>query len=441
MFQNVNIVKVVSVGASILIGIVALLIFSGKMPGFSNTSKANTNKATLIVWGTVPRDYIDKTILAVTQATGKPFQFTYEEFTKDSLSSSLTQADATGRAPDLILTDSEVINQSASMLYIVPYTYMDELTYKNTYIDAASPYTTPVGVTMYPVAADPLVTFYNKKIFRENGITNPPKNWLELPGYAEKLTVNPDSTIPTQSAFGLGANNVLNNKQILVANLMQTGHNPARVINLLTNSFSVDLGASSVTGGEGDIYKILRFQTAFSDVQKTVYTWNETDNTDLQKFISGKSAMYFGHASDYYKILSSSPNLEMGIYFLPQLSDKYNVTTGDLIGVSVSKSTKDLPYAVQTAQQIAGITFSSVLSQMLGSSSARKDVLAGNDGSERSTIVGSGALTMQLFYNLNFSYTDKLFYQLYDDILSGRKSVEKAVESFSINFSKLYNKQ
>ena len=445
--QKPNIFKIASIGTSVVLGIVAVLIFSGKFPGVDTVSSKDENGPALNVWGTLDRAYIEKAMLITSQSTGKPFQFNYEQHSKNEIAQMLTEADATGRAPDMLLAEAEVINAVSSLLYILPYSYMDELTYKNMYIDASHIYTTPFGVRLYPVLADPLITFYNKKIFRENGITNPPSNWLELPKYQNKLTIRDINSIPAQSAFGIGANNVVNNKNILVANLMQLGHNPSRPYYGLTQSgglsqtFDNDLGTSGGGDGlEGDIYKMLRFQTAFSDPQKTVYTWSEVDVSDYEKFKSGRSAIYFGKASDYYKILAESPNIELGIDYLPQLNNKYNVTTGDLIGIAVSKSTKDLPHAIKMAQSIAGNIYGPNLSSMLGMSSARKDVLAGADGSARSSVVGGSAITMQLYYDVNFKNTDSLFYSLYDDILSGRKSIEKSVGLFERGFMSMYKK-
>ena len=445
--QNLNIFKIVSMGLAFVIGIVALLIFSGKFPGIESTAKSNENKPTLTVWGTVDRAYIDKAILNTTQNTGKPFQFNYVQFSKDTISEKMIQAGASGQAPDMILAENDVINNISGLLYVLPYSYMDELTYKNMFIDASHIYATPFGAQMYPVLVDPLITFYNKKIFRENGLTNPPENWLELPKYQDKLTVRDTGDVPVQSAFGLGANNIVNNKNILVANLMQLGHNPAQIFyslgdkNSLQQNFANDLGTSATDGGvEGDIYKILRFQTAFSDPQKTVYTWSEIDVTDYEKFVSGRSAIYFGKASDYYKTLSESPNLELGINYLPQLSNKYNVTTGDIIGVGVSNTTKDFPYSVEMAKKISGDVFGPTLASLLGVSSARKDILAGADGTARSSVIGGSAIIMQIYYDINFASVNSLFFTLYENILSGKRSVDKAVEIFERSFVSLYKR-
>ena len=447
MLQNINIFKLITIAISILLGIVALLIFSGKFPGVSSSATTNQNKPVLNVWGTIDREYVDKAMLLTTQNTGKPFQFNYVEYGRSEIESKIIEANARGNSPDIILAESEIINAVASTLYILPYTYMDEATYKNMFIDVSHTYATPYGAQMYPVLADPLIMYYNKKMFRESGVTNAPSSWLELPSYGEKLTIKNEGSAPKQSAFGIGANNVTYNKDILLANLLQLGHNPAKIYyslsrdNALELGYSNDLGTASSDGSqEGDIYKILRFQTAFSDPQKTVYTWSELGDSDYEKFVAGTSAIYFGRASDYYKIIAKNPNLEFSVQGLPQFNGKYKVTTGDLVGVAVSNKTKDFPYSIEISQAIAGKVFGSALSGMLGMSSARKDILAGNDGSERSVVIGGGAIIMQNYYAINSKVINGLFKSLYENIISGRKSVEKSVEVFERDFVNLYKR-
>ncbi|MDQ5957371.1 MAG: multiple sugar transport system substrate-binding protein, partial [Patescibacteria group bacterium] len=249
--QNINVFKIVTIAISVIIGIVAILIFSGKFPGVGYSTTTNKNNVTIEMWGSISKEAVDKAIMATTQATGKPVQINYTQVNKADLTNRLTQADAAGRAPDLILSDSDVMDMTSGLFYVIPYTYMSELDYNNMYIDASHIYTYPAGALMYPVLADPLVMYYNKKTFRENGLTSTPSNWTELPKYQSVLTSRDADSIPVKSAFGLGANNVTNQKDILVANLMQTGHSVAKINSFydsnsnLTNNYYIDLGVNS----------------------------------------------------------------------------------------------------------------------------------------------------------------------------------------------------
>jgi hypothetical protein len=428
---------------SLIIGIVAILIFSGKFPGISTNAKTNENKPTLEVWGSFPLSYIDKANLAYTQATAEQFQFNYIYVKPGDLYRKMTEARAQGHSPDLILASHKELIGIANLTYVLPYTNMSQLEYNSTFIDTTHPFAQSLGAQFYPVLADPLITIYNKRILNDNGITAPPAAWAELPKYQTKITKYGTSGKPQISAFGLGANNVTNNEDILIASLMQLGHNPARVVwgvglnNVPTQDFVIDIGLSNnsnVAGDEtnidSDLYKLLKYQTAFSNPQKTTYTWSEVETSDLDKFIAGEMAVYFGKASDLNIIRSANPNLDIGMFYLPQMANEYNITTGDIYGIAIANQTKYFDYSVETAKIISGQIYSSVLSSLLGVSSARKDTLAGNDKSERSDVIGGSALSMQVFYNFKPGTASKVIYNLYENILSGRKTLSDAIIDF-----------
>lgn len=445
-FDKSKIFKTVTTVVSVLIGIVAILIFSGKFPGIENSAKQNTNRPNLIVWGTLPRASVDAATLAMTQTTGKPFQFTYEEISEDQIEERLLSAKAVNQSPDLILAPSEILTSVSSLSYIIPYTYMTENNYKTMYIDATHIYATPFGAQFYPVLADPLITIYNKKLLRENGLSNAPALWQDLPQYQSKITKLDNSGSLDVSAIAIGANNVLQNKNILVTSLMQMGHNPAipywftDISGSPVQKFNTDLGLQASSNSiEGDIYALLKYQTSFVDSQKITYTWNEAGRNDLESFLDGKLAIMFGLSSYVNQIKALNPNLEIDISYIPQMNTKNKITSGRIYGVAVSNTTKDFAYAVEVAQTFAGDKYSAILSRATGMSSARKDVLAGNDGSTFSEIVGVSALTMGQFYNLNNTLIANYVYSLYDNILSGRQSIVGAVDILDKMWIKLYN--
>ena len=71
-------------------------------------------------------------------------------------------------------------------------------------------------------------------------------------------------------------------------------------------------------------------------------------------------------------------------------------------------------------------------------SSARRDVLAGTDGSEKAEVIGRSALIMKSFYDPNPLTSSSLTRDLYSNILSGRKSIAEAVDAFERDWTKVY---
>jgi hypothetical protein len=141
-------------------------------------------------------------------------------------------------------------------------------------------------------------------------------------------------------------------------------------------------------------------------------------------------------------IRAVNQNLDIGITYLPQFENtKVIVTGGAIYGAAVVRTTKDPVYAISVARKFSDNVFSSVLSSLLGMSSARRDVLAGTDGGEKAEIVGRSALIMKSFYDSNPVLSEGLVRDLYSNILSGRKSIAEAADTFDRDWAKVYNKQ
>ena len=187
---------------------------------------------------------------------------------------------------------------------------------------------------------------------------------------------------------------------------------------IVSTNFSSDLNGNfakkniaDVGVGSGDSYnstspleQILRFQTAFSDPQKTTFTWSETDSTDIDKFIAGRLGIYYGLSSEMGYIKSKNANLDVGITYFTQTKNGEFATVGNLYGVSVLKSannSKNFAYAVEGIKLMTSKDFSIYLANALNMSSSRKDTLLGNDGSERADIIGRSALVQKTFYGVH----------------------------------------
>ncbi len=453
MFANLlqdksKLFKSITIILSIIIGLVAILIFSGKFPGIENKSAKDTNKATVRIWGTIPDKTFRDALTSYQTEGNKPLSVDYAFYDKEALAQKLVESSSQGFGPDLVVSPYSELLSVSGLFYTIPYSYMTELDFKNVYVDATHILTTPFGASFYPLLIDPEIMIFNKKILSENGFAYPPNTWSELPKYQNKLTIYNNENKPVQSAFGIGANNVVNRDLTLFTQLFQVGANPAKPIwgrnvdNSIALGYSNDIGLSGTDYNDvtSNLFKILKFQTAFSDPQKTSFTWSETDVTDLQKFISGKSAIYFAKASDIDNIKFENPNLDIGLYFMPQMENsKYQSVAADMIGVAVVKSTKDFPYAVNVAQLVADKNFSRNLSYATGMAGARRDVLYGNDGSERAEVVGRSALVSKLIYNNNPISVRGSVYNLYDNILSGRRTLQEAIEIFSKDWGSIYN--
>lgn len=443
-----NIFKIATIGIGIFIGIFAILVFSGKVPGLSNTSvTADANKPTLVVWGTLPETAFNTAVSEMSIRTGKQTSIAYTYISQAEFADKLARAAAVNNAPDLVVAEHDTLLSVNSLLYPMAYTYMSELEYKDTFVDSTHGYALPFGAVFYPVLIDPIITFYNRGMLSQNGFTAPVKTWNDLARYQKDLTVYDVTGKPKQSAFAIGTyNNINYAKDILMAMIMQLGHIPVKAIfyldasNKVVANINTDVGIT--TSGDDtipDLVKVLRFQSAFSDPQKTTFTWSESGASDINMFSRGQLAFYFGRASAMNSIRSVNSNLDVGITYLPQFAGaKTIVTSGAIYGAAPTRNTKDPEYAISIARKFSDNIFSGVLANLLGMSSARRDVLAGTDGSEKAEVIGRSALIMKSFYDPNPLTSSSLTRDLYSNILSGRKSIAEAVDAFERDWTKVY---
>ncbi len=445
-----NIFKIVTIAVGVVIGVFAILVFSGKIPGIgTGSTTTNANKPTIEVWGTLPADAFNAAVSETAIRTAQPLSVSYTYIDPNVFTDTLARAAAVNTAPDLVLAEHDLLLSTNSLLYPMAYTYMSELEYKDTFIDATHQYALPFGALFYPVLIDPLITFYNRGMLSQAGLTGPIKTWSDLARYQKDLTVYDSNGKPKQSAFAIGVyRNISYAKDILMTQLAQLGHTPVKALfyiginNQVAANINTDVGIGT-TGDDTvpDLVKIMRFQTAFSDTQKTTFTWSETGENDLNMFSRGQLGFYFARASSLSRIRAINQNIDIGITYFPQFENTKALTTGGAIyGAAVVRTTADPEYSISVARKFSDNIFSSMLSNALGMSSARRDVLAGTDGSEKAEILGRSALIMKSFYDSNPISSETLVRSLYGDILSGRKSIVEAVDTFERDWTKVYTK-
>lgn len=440
--DKAQIFKIGTIVAAVLFAIFAILLFSGKIGGIS--SAENKNNKYINVWGTINEASFRGAMDAVGNQTGKPISATYTKIEGD-LYTALVKAAQANASPDAVFADHEQLNSISDLITFIPYTEYSESEFTNNFILGSHQFATPYGSLFLPALVDPLVTIYNKSILTQAGITKPPKFWAELPKYQQVITKLGTDNSLTTSAFGLGTyNTVKNSRDILMANLLQLKHKPRTVFwstdydGKIKQTYNIDIGSASANNYDSDLLTILKFQTSFSDPQKTSFTWSEIGDDDYKKFISEKVAIYFGFASEIPTIKNKNQNLSVGFSYLPQMSDGNVITTGKIYGFAITNQKTDIPYTVSILRTLTDRTFTSLLASILNMSSARVDTLAGGDGGEYSVIVGHSALVNDVFFDTKPKTSQLLVKTLYANILNGTKTIVDAIDVFSRDWTDNY---
>ena len=179
---------------------------------------------------------------------------------------------------------------------------------------------TSEGIFGLPLALDTLVMYYNKDLFNNAGIAEPPSFWnQEFQQTVKKLTKQDTSGQIIQSGVALGGSkNVERYSDILSILMMQNGAVMADDGgNVVFDRIPEALKEQKYSPG----LEALRFYTDFSNPAKEVYSWNSSLDNSMEMFIAGKLALMFGYAYHLPTIEARAPKLNFAIAKLPQIED------------------------------------------------------------------------------------------------------------------------
>lgn len=175
------------------------------------------------------------------------------------------------------------------------------------------------------LSVDSMAMFYNKDIFNNSGIAEPPKYWnRDFQQAVKKMTKQDAKGNIIQSGVALGGGaNVERQSDILSLLMMQNGTEMIQKSNRVTfNLIPNPLQAQGYNPGA----EALRFYADFANPSKEVYCWNSTMDNSLDLFIQGKLAMMFGYAYHLPTIRTRAPKLNFAIANMPQIEGSSKTT-------------------------------------------------------------------------------------------------------------------
>jgi multiple sugar transport system substrate-binding protein len=169
-----------------------------------------------------------------------------------------------------------------------------------------------------PLSVDTLAMYYNKDLFNNAGIVDPPSFWnRDFQNDVKSLTKQDTRGQIIQSGVALGgSSNIERYSDILSVLMMQNG------AEMLSESGTVMFASIPAAYKEQKFnpgLEALRFYTDFANPAKEVYSWNETLDNSLDMFIRGKLAIMFGYSYHLPTIKAKAPKLNFSIAPLPQI--------------------------------------------------------------------------------------------------------------------------
>jgi len=290
----------------------------------------------LEIWGPIDDSF---TYSEITETYQKLYpnikSISYRKFSPDTYKRELLDALASGQGPDIFLIHNTWLPSFSDKIIPAPTEIFNEQKLRLNFVDVvANDFLNQGKVWAAPLSVDSLALYYNKDLFNEAGISNPPKNWNEFREDAKLLTKRSASSEIMQSGAAIGtAYNINRSTDILNMLMTQSGTQ--------TDDRGVlDLKTSKITGGPSYFPSAdaLSFFTQFSQASSPYYCWNSRMHYSIDAFSEGNLAMMFNYSWHIPTIKDKSPKLNFAIASIPQFPGNVPANYANYWGFAVTKN-------------------------------------------------------------------------------------------------------
>lgn len=406
----------------VILGIFGVFIVGGviALATFSVSRNSDSVPAQAVVWGTLPRSAVSNVVSAFNQANDNILTVTYREVPASTFDTELAESLAAGTGPDAIIISQAQLVRHQDKLYPIPFESYPERTFRDTFTDGSQIFLTRTSILALPIMIDPLVMYWNRTLFTNARVANPPTYWDELLELSPRLTVKDDALNITRSVIGLGEyRNVTNAKEIFATLVMQAGDPIAvrdtvdRVSFVMGNSFGLP---------EAPADSALRFYTEFANPVKPAYSWNRALPASRDMFIRGDLALYGGFASELFSIQERNPNLNFDMAPILQIRESSLATTfGTIYGIGLIKQSSNIGGAYAVAALFSGTDMSTRFASEFRLAPARRTLLGFvSPRDPYQAIIYREALIARGFLDPSPSESNTIFRDLVEGIISGR---------------------
>lgn len=377
------------------------------------------------IWGTLPEGAFSVVLRQAAENDNRLAQVAYVEKDPAAYENLLTEALASGAGPDLFVLRHDYVVRNGGKVVPIPYDLLSRSQFENTFIEAADPYLAADGILGIPIAADPMVVYWNRDIFSAAGLARPPAYWDELPGITTKVVKKDDAGRILKAAVAFGEyQNVDHAKDILTLLTMQAGGSITQRDN--TGQLVPTLAART-SGPQQATESALRFYTEFADPSKVDYSWNRALPTSRVAFAAGDLALYLGYASEARTIARTNPNLNFAMAPMPQIRGSDRVlSVARVYALAVSRTSAKPGAAITVASLMGDAGFDRALAFALAIPSARRDVLA-EPGEDADALFNREALIARSWIDPDPARTNIIFQAMIESVTSGASRPAEAI--------------
>lgn len=369
------------------------LIIVGAVFFFSRPGPDAYTPASIVVWGTAPKEYFTETIVRY-QKTHEGSQISYIQKPEADFAVTLVNALAAGKGPDAWIADQEVMATHADKIRPFPSAFISSSGVKSSMVDLAyklnavqTPNLPTSQIRAVPLWVDPLVLFWNRDLFNSASIATPPSTWSEFEQTSTRLVRRDSQSNISVSgaAFGRGGN-VPNAYDIVMLMLMQRGGN------MLTDRGRIEFGNPSdeVSVGTSLTEDVTRYYTDFGNIGRSTYSWSASFSSPLDRFSGGKAGMMIDYLSRISDINESNPHLGVNISPVPQATNQA-FTLARVSSFAVAAQSVNPTQAWHFGAYLAG-EGASLITIPRGTSPALRSLLEAKTDAEYKQLIISSAL-------------------------------------------------
>lgn len=411
----------------ILVSIVVLILL---YTGLRGPLEGGGGVAPIVVWGIDDGTEAFKD-LTQSYSGARGIQVDYQSFRAEEYPAKLLNALAAGKGPDVFMIHNHWLPRDKDKLVPADPAVMDATKLSGLFPTVVGQdFTDGNSVYAMPLAIDTMALIYNRDLFDQAGIVQPPKTWTEFQNLVPSLR-SVDSRgqiVRAAAAVGGSERTVKYGIDLLQLLMLQLGTEMTNANHTVADFMNAGPAAQNSASASPGI-DAFNFYIQFANSGSPYYTWNDSQPESLDSFASGKTAMVFGYHADLKTIKEKSPFLNYLVAPVPQpAGSDLGISYADYWGLGVSGQSKESNIAWDFIVYVTTNSDANLAYLVTsGGSPALRSLIGQNVNDADVGIFAREALTARSWYQADEDRVRQIFNTMIGNAISGRLPPESAL--------------